>query len=756
MSSGSINDIAIKLGIDATGVATGMKHATAEALRASRDVEKAESLEREYNIKQQLDDIDAANKARMKSEEAFSKWYALTLEEEFQTWYQLELRKEKEAETFAVNRQQAAINQANALSHGQWQTQFMPTETFDRRLELDKLQEDLEKRYAIIYAAQDKEERLRRNARLVENRNEQEARQRGLGLMREAQAARERSVAESARREQAILDKKAADTLAKSKLEHDNRVLERNNADIAAAARVLNSLMTVQERYAVELAKLTNLHQSYNMATGRALLTDEQFAKAKAALTLATQMQQQAQLGANVAMAQGANMYGGMAGAMTQASYAAEDFIQVLTMGGGLNMALMSASNNLSMVVRALMGTSGAMAAVAGFAVPVVLLGIGALVRYMLEEEKQVDNVRHAYERLRAELDRVHESRSRMLELKFALEDIALIDDLETALARINEEQRERLRIEEAIAKNQKDLKAAQDDANDMLTGQAGVGEYIAELEAMSARLEGLMQQGELDAMQWLELAESLQQVNNALNSTSVAYSRLQTALATGTGQDVIAAATALQSVLESVSASTGPAGDAMKERLDKILSSGENIDIIVKRINEEFAKGAKLTEELAGNAAELVKLEQQRKDLLEQQNNALRMAQEEYLLRLKMTEAERELYDLRKAQEDFMGPAASNVMRGEGPLQEADQAAAIGFLEAQRDALRKDLEALVPEIIVKAGLEQSAMDAQAKAFDQMLQASAKKPDPQIERTNRLLESIDNAIKNGGRIEVIQ
>jgi hypothetical protein len=56
----------------------------------------------------------------------------------------------------------------------------------------------------------------------------------------------------------------------------------------------------------------------------------------------------------------------------------------------------------------------------------------------------------------------------------------------------------------------------------------------------------------------------------------------------------------------------------------------------------------------------------------------------------------------------------------------------------------------------VKAGLEQSAMDAQAKAFDQMLQASAKKPDPQIERTNRLLESIDNAIKNGGRIEVIQ
>jgi hypothetical protein len=405
------------------------------------------------------------------------------------------------------------------------------------------------------------------------------------------------------------------------------------------------------------------------------------------------------------------------------------------------------------MVVRGLAGTSGMLASIAGFAVPVVLLGIGALVRYMLEEEKQVDNVRHAYERLRAELDRVHESRSRMLELKFALEDIALIDDLETALRDINEQQRERLRIEEKIAQNQKDLKAAQDDANKMLTGQAGVGEYIAELEAMRKIIEN---QEDFAGRNGEAIAQMLEQIDNAIDSTTQAYSRLQAALANGTGEDVIAAAMALQQALDSIPLQSGPAGDAMSERLDEILNSGENIDVIVKRINEELVQGAKLTEELAGNAAKLVDLEQQRKDLLEQQNNALRMAQEEYLLKLKMTEAERELYDLRKAQEDFMGPAASRIMRGEGPLQEADQDAAMAFLEGQRDALRKDLEALVPEIIVKAGLEQSAMDAQAKAFDQMLQASAKKPDPQIERTNRLLESIDNAIKNGGRIEVIQ
>jgi hypothetical protein len=485
------------------------------------------------------------------------------------------------------------------------------------------------------------------------------------------------------------------------------------------------------------------------MATGQALLTDQQFAKAKAALTLAAQMQQQAMNGATVASARAGNMFGGMAGAMTQASYAAEDFIQVFSMGGGLNMALMSASNNLSMVVRALAGTSGALASIAGFAVPVVLLGIGALVRYMLEEEKQVDNVRHAYERLRAELDRVHESRSSMLELKFALEDIALINDLQTALTRINEEQENRLRIEEKIAQNQKDLKTAQDDADDMLTGQAGVGEYIAELMEMRKRVEDTVEDQKI-------LGAALWQIDDAIQRVTESYNGLQDALAQGSGEDVIAAAMRMQETLASMPVQSGDAYDAMKERLDKILSSGESIGIIVKRINEEFANGAKLTKELAGNAAKLVDLEQQRKDLLEQQNNALRMAQEEYLLKLKMTEAERELYDLRKAQEDFMGPAASSIMRGEGPLQEADQDAAMAFLEGQRDALRKDLEALVPEIIVKAGLEQSAMDAQAKAFDQMLQASAKKPDPQIERTNRLLESIDNAIKNGGRIEVIQ
>lgn len=750
MSSGSINDIAIKLGIDATGVATGMKHATAEALRASRDVEKAESLEREYNIKQQLDDIDAANKARMKSEEAFSKWYAQTLEEEFQTWYQLELRKEKEAETFAVNRQQAAINQANAAINVSGP---MPAETMDRALENDNLEAAIRERYRLMDEAARSEASLTRARLLDQKRLNDDARRQDLNDMRAANAARERSIAESARREQAILDKKAADTLAKSKLEHDNRVLERNNADIAAAARVLNNLMTVQDRYAAELSRLTRLYNSYNIATGKALLTDQQFARAKAALTIATIRQQQAMNGAVIAARALGNSYGGVAGAMTQASYAAEDFIQVFSMGGGLNMALMSASNNLSMVVRALMGTSGMLASIAGFAVPAVLIGIGLLVKNMMAEEEQIDNVRHAYERLREELERLHSSRSKMLELKFALEDIALISDLQTALRDINELQRERLRIESEIAKNQEELKAAQEDADKMLTGQAGVGEYIAELMEMRKRVEDSVEDQKV-------LGAALWQIDDAIKRVTESYNGLQDALAEGSGEDVIAAAIRLQQTLDSMPVQSGDAYDAMNERLDEILNSKESIETIVKRINEEFAQSAALIEDLEIKTRKLEETEKRRKELLEQQNNALRVAQEEYLLKLKMTDAERELYDLRKAQEEFMGPAAGGMigMGGPGAAMQMmmDQAAAVGFLEAQRDALRKDLDALVPEIIVKAGLEQSAMDAQAKAFDQMLQASAKKPDPQLERIGRHLESIDTAIKNGGRIEVIQ
>ena len=936
MATSIADTIAIKLGIDATGVATGMKHATAEALRASREIDKAESVEREHNLRQQMEATEEASRAKIKSEEAFKKWYAQSLEDEFQLWYASELRKEKEAESFAADQRaqigtlaamraadadrrtkeradttamivkyaaqeaaaersamdmlatartedadrrikertetaatvaalaaqeaaaqraasdiiaadraadadrrvkdriettatvaklaaqeaaaeraqadivsaeriadadtrikyrresaamiarlaaeeaaaeqlalretqrvaeqvrsdmrQAAINQANALSSASVQTQFMPAETMDRRLELDKLQEDLEKRYAIIYAAQDKEERLRRNARLVENRNEQEARQRGLGLMREAQAARERSVAESARREQAILDKKAADTLAKSKLEHDNRVLERNNADIAAAARVLNSLMTVQERYAVELARLTRLSEAHNMATGRALLTDKQLAQAKTALTIATIRQQQAMNGAALASVRAGNMFGGMAGAMTQASYAAEDFIQVFSMGGGLNMALMSASNNLSMVVRALAGTSGALASIAGFAVPAVLLGVGALVRGLMEEEEQAKKTADALRDTADAVDRLFDAHDRQYKHPNAIDEIRRIETMEGIMNRINEQEKKRNDLLQEQERLEARLAA--------LRSKAGhkAGDYVP-LEMLLAEI----QQAYDTAIAYGDMSADPEMLRQQIEGMTDAYNELQSAIASGNDGDIIVAARAYNDELEKHLALFGMLGGAATKHAQEKIAALLAEEDALKAIKDAYGEQAAGQEEINNILKQIEDAEKRRIEIADtiarQQADALKAAQEEYLLKLKMTDAEREAYDLRKAQEDFMGPAAHGLMgMGGGPmdilmqqaLEQQNEAARIAFLEAQRAALVKDLEALVPEIIVKAGLEQSAMDAQAKAFDQMLQASAKKPDPQLERIGRHLESIDTAIKNGGRIEVIQ
>jgi hypothetical protein len=482
----------------------------------------------------------------------------------------------------------------------------------------------------------------------------------------------------------------------------------------------------------------------YNVTTGRALLTDQQFARAKTALTIAAIRQQQAMNGATLASARLGNMFGGMAGAMTQASYAAEDFIQVFSMGGGLNMALMSASNNLSMVVRSLYGTSGALASIAGFAVPVVLLGIGALVRGLLEEEEQAKKTADALRDTADAVDELFDAHDRQYKHQNALDEIRRIETMESIMNRINEQEKKR----NDLLQEQERLEAK----------LAALREKAASATGADTHLDSLLNDVEAKLREDRFVSySSEEEIKQKLEELKQAYNMLNWEIANGTEEGIIAAAERYKSILDNYATYFGD--DRASKAYNKVSALLEEEDAL-KAIKDAYGEAAAGQEEISNILKEIEDAEKRRIEIADtiarQQADALKAAQEEYLLKLRMTEAERELYDLRKAQEEFMGPAASRIMRGEGPLQEADQDAAMAFLEGQRDALRKDLEALVPEIIVKAGLEQSAMDAQAKAFDQMLQASAKKPDPQIERTNRLLESIDNAIKNGGRIEVIQ
>ena len=772
MSSGSINDIAIKLGIDATGVATGMKHATAEALRASRDVEKAESLEREYNIKQQLDDIDTANKARMKSEEAFSKWYAQTLEEEFQTWYQLELRKEKEAETFAVNRQQAAINQANAAINVSGP---MPAETMDRALENDNLEAAIRERYRLMDEANEKEQKLAiARARDLKRLND-DARRQDLNDMRAAQAARERAIADADRREETQatikLIRSQQRVANQARTQTQNSVTAQNNADIAAANRVIQQHLTLQERYAQEIARLTNLYNSYNIQTGRALLTSQQLARATTSVTIATIRQQQAQRVANGAMAQGANTARIMSGVITQASFAAEDFIQGMVFGD-VRTALLGAANNLTMVVRGLLqintastaaatATGAVATGLAGIvawmvAVPAAVIGLGSYILWLNRAKADTRDLQQVMSDLNDEWMKFNRLSSINAQGRSRALATGRLSSSDEAANRVNQLLDEQLELERRLqsVRNQVSRQnreifedtmggaAALQELKDQIakTIAFGSAEEIAAANEMS-RLLGeaadASERGDFTAM-----TAAMAAMNNMANDGAL---RNWTEWI-----DDLASFDALQNLFDS-----GILGTFFKDAG----TDQEALNAIRKTLADSTIILTEAEREMMILGEDLLKTRIKLHELAMEETNQARMKlkadQDEYLMLSKMTEAERELYDLRKAQEDFMGPVSS-VMRGEGPLQEADQAAAIGFLEAQRDALRKDLEALVPEIIVKAGLEQSAMDAQAKAFDQMLQASAKKPDPQIERTNRLLESIDNAIKNGGRIEVIQ
>ena len=782
MSSGSINDIAIKLGIDATGVATGMKHATAEALRASRDVEKAESLEREYNIKQQLDDIDNANKARMKSEEAFSKWYAQTLEEEFQTWYQLELRKEKEAETFAVNRQQAAINQANAAINVSGP---MPAETMDRALENDALEAAIRERYRLMDEANEKEQKLAiARARDLKRLND-DARRQDLNDMRAAQAARERAIDDADRREETKatikLIRAQQRTANQNRVQAQDAVTAQNNADIAAASRVIQQHLTLQERYAQEIARLTNLYNSYNIATGKALLTSQQFARATTAVTIATIRQQQAQRAANGAMAQGANTARIMSGVLTQASFAAEDFIQGMIFGD-LRTALLGAANNMTMVVRGLLqinaastvATTGTTAVATGLsavvawmlAVPVAVLGLGSYILWLNRAKTDTRDLQQVMSDLNDEWMKFNRLSSINAQGRSRALAINRLGSSDEAANRVNQLLDEQLELERRLqsVRNQVSRQnreifentmggaAALQELKDQIAKTIAFGsdEEIAAANEMSRLLGEAAEASERG--DFTSMTAAMAAMNNMANDGALrnwtewiddlaSFDALQNLFDSGILGTFFKDAGTDQEALNAIRKALADSTITLTEAEREMLLIGE--DLIASRIKQH---------ELAMKEAD---------DL----QTRLKAAQDEYLMLSKMTDAERDLYDLRKAQQEFMGPAAGGIMgMGGGPmdaimqqaLEQQDQAARVGFLEAQRAALVKDLEALVPEIIVKAGLEQSAMDAQAKAFDQMLQASAKKPDPQIERTNRLLESIDNAIKNGGRIEVIQ
>jgi hypothetical protein len=947
-SSGpGIGDIAIKLGVDPTGVATGMKYATAEILRSAREIDKAEQVEREYNLRQQTEAIEEANKAKIKAEEAFQKWYAKSLEEEFQLWYDSELRKEKNAQEFAAAQRatidalavtrmadadrrtkeradtaamiakyadqeaaaeraamntlaiartedadrrvkertetaamiakfaaqeaaderaamdavassrmadadrrtkeraetadmisrtaaqeaaaeraqadavaaermseadsriayrretaamiarlaaqeaeaeqvalretqrvaeqvrsdirQTAINQYNA---GARTAGPMPAEGMARALENDALEAAIRERYRLLDEAGQREARLTRARLLDQKRMEDDARRQELNDMRAAQAAREAAAAEEARSYRqaraARLDAKRAADDAERQSQNDIRAAQaaqrrsQEDRQLADAKTLIDRGTSAYDRHVATLVRL-NQHRN----AGR--ITLQQYNNTLRVLNAELLRNEAAERQAAQAARQHANAARVMTGVMTQASFALEDFTQGIIFGD-LRTALLGASNNLTMVARGLIqmgnnagGVGAALAGVWGWliAIPAAAVGMLAAFNWAHYAEMDVRSLSDALNAANIGLEKFKQSANRLrreLETAFEIRNMTDVDAINNKIERImidmavKERELQNLRRDAAI------------ESNAFLENQLGGSEALLELQRQIDKTKAIGSAEEIAAAKELE----------------VLMARIREAARQGNPETAIASLREMYTILNNMELDDAFDWVGDLTALDKLeltfgpgyIFSGEDQERLTEIRKTLLDTNAELTEAQRDQLkleADLLDLAKQRSDVMtnlaQQGAEKVKKDQEELLLKLRMTDAERELYDLRKAQEDFMGPAAHGVMgMGGGPmdmfmqqaLEQQNEADRLAFLEAQRDALRKDLDALVPEIIVKAGLEQNAMDAQAKAFEQMQQASAKKPNPQIERTNKLLESIDTAIKNGGRIEVIQ
>jgi hypothetical protein len=120
----------------------------------------------------------------------------------------------------------------------------------------------------------------------------------------------------------------------------------------------------------------------------------------------------------------------------------------------------------------------------------------------------------------------------------------------------------------------------------------------------------------------------------------------------------------------------------------------------------------------------------------------------------MKASDLEKEILETKKQQAEFLGVGANDF----GPMSLEQEQASKQWLEAYAANLEKDIaetqKASMPT--AQGALEQDALKAQANAFDQVLKAATKKPDPQLERSNKLLEAIREAIANGGTFQFVQ
>jgi len=811
--STSIADLVIKLGIDASGVQSGLQSAAA-ATRAFKDKSgfdpaKAEMDAAAFRIA--FFKKNNEEKKAVEQEASYARTRLLVQE-------QLTFERDQAAKVLAA-RSGIAAQKAAAQEASYARTRLLVQEqlTFERdqaaKLRVIKEAADAQKAAA-------KEASYARTRLLVQEQltfeRDQAAKLRMIKEAANAQkaavqaqiTANQPSIANFASQYQSINEERSAQAAAV--------VAARRARDIADAARMkvaatkaerdyanslrqaeaaTRSVMTIEERFRAERERLIRLAFVMNNQTGQYVLSATSLNRALTNLTISTIRQQQAQRATNIVMNQGADAARVMTGVIGQASFAAEDFIQGMVFGD-VRSALLGASNNLTMVARGLISLQAPafQTALATAAIPVGL-AVAVVGAALLAENLShaVAEARTLEELLRNALigmargDSVAAAqaavRMSQLEREIRLRAQAGVTDPTALSNEIIRAENEQLRLKEKLLELEREIernsRVNSVTAKEMVTLQLGGVESRSELEKA---LYKEIQSGDaariasgreaLNTIARMEAAASAGQRENYINEARKLYEQLNNMMlgnGVGVGEvllvgllgGLVGTSGALDGILSDLTALNAledvfnTAWDgaqniedqtallAIRERLEKMgITTQEQLDAQIKLMNELKQVEAEIAD-LETRHAAAVQLQIQNALLIKQSKEAALDAQrEETTFLLRATEVQKELLRIKKEQQEYMGDEV-------GPPTLAQAALGIEFLQAQKDALVKEMHNAIPE--VKGGLEQNTFSAQAKAFEQI----QKKPDEQQKKMVELLASIDQALANGGHILLV-
>jgi len=512
---------------------------------------------------------------------------------------------------------------------------------------------------------------------------------------------------------------------AESRAFNERVAQEARNKDIEltkAATAVKESLITAEQRHNAKVAL-------YDTLLSKNKITQVEHAAA-------------VQMSANALRAQQSG-FGNLHGVMMQASFAVEDFTQVLMMGGGLNMALMSASNNITMMLHSTGMIKSVWGTLAISSIPLLLSGISKLVESMKEEEETLEDYTS---RLSEYFSHVNQELQREIELlKFRRElvnisaEVNEIKTLEEAQRRLNKLKEEQLRIEQELSIRQK---KDDDIVRNMLSSEELLRKEREKQEDPKVFVSHMSATGVSSQMS----VRSEDEIKKYQESTDYVISR-QKILAKQL-EEIVSLDEARLRIGEYLASIAHLEGlRAERERMRALQQSDELRDYAEEK--------QKLDQERIAAEKEIEEIEKRRKaELKKMEEERLRARQKEELFLITATEKERERYGLLKEMLEFSDIDPTTFS---DRMTKEEFNASQAFLQAQIQATRSQLNELKEktedrDTVPKGTLEQDVFKAQSEAFKQMMEAKEPERNPQIDDTNRKLDTLNDLM---GRLRAV-